>query len=99
MSKLLTSCFVGVDFNATVPELAFTSGQGIDDTACTQVQIFSDAIAEPEESFEIVLVSNELALAVPPNVSTIVIGKSTTVMKQCTTCTWMKVDAFYLRYI
>ena len=43
--------------------------------ACTQVDIFSDATAEQEESFQLALESNELALAVPPNITTVVIGE------------------------
>ena len=52
-----------------------TSGLGVGGVACTQVDIFSDATAEQEESFQLALESNELALAVPPNITTVVIGE------------------------
>ena len=52
----------------------FMSGMGVGGVACTNIQIIADSEVEEEEFFEIVLQSNELVVAVAPNVSTVVIG-------------------------
>ena len=53
------------------------SGMEAGEMACTDIQLIQDSIVEDEESFEIVLQTNDVVLAVSPDVATVVIGELT----------------------
>ena len=64
-----------MDFNEDIDDIEFSVGADVGNISCTEVEIIADSVAEEEESFNIVLQSNDVVQAVPPSVSTIVIGE------------------------
>ena len=66
--------YIGLDFGEVMENITFTSEQEVGGLSCINIDIIDDSVAEEEETFQIVLISNELVQTVPPDVSTVFIS-------------------------
>ena len=64
-----------MDYSGNIDNITFTSGMGVNGISCVNVDILVDSESEDEELFQIILQDNVLVQTVPPNVSTVFIGK------------------------